>query len=238
LTRAYSGATRFGFLGLAAFLITLHGETPATSLRVLSAQLNAATHQATIHLLNTTTNKTAVAYNLEIKAFDSDGRELQDYGVGWDNLSPDPTSDAASKYVLPGRTVIVGLDIEKQSVSVKVFVTGAVYLDRTFEGASSSLIFDARSRQARAVRQALAVLKPYPATLEATRKAVQALIAIGSPAVSGAVAKALQLRTLPDLTHPLAEDSLPKSGQEWDEMVADLDRLASFFETQSQGVKQ
>ena len=240
MTLNYCAAVRPLFLGFAtlACMTLLLGESPATSVHVLSATLDLATHQVTVQLLNTTTEKTAVAYTLRIKGVDSAGKEVYDYGIGWDYLSPDPTPATTSRYILPGQTVLAEAATSEEVVSVEVSVIGVVYLDRTFEGSASVGIFNVRSRQARAARQALAVLKSYPTTPSATRKAMQTLLAIGSPLVSGVIGNKLHLGAPPDIEHPVAEHSLPQTRQQWDEIAADLTRSAVFFETQSEGVKQ
>jgi hypothetical protein len=235
----YCASVRPLFLGLAMACATvLLGESPATSVHVLSATLDPATHEVKVQLLNTTTDKTAVAYTLGIKGFDLMGKVVADSGIGWDFLSPDPTPASTSQYIVPGNTVFAAVPVPEQVVSVQVSVIGVVYLDRTFEGPASAAVFDTRSRQAREARQALAVLKSYPTTPSATRKDMQALLAIGSPLVSGVIGNKLHLAGLPDIRHPVAEKSLLQTKQQWDEIRAELTRSAVFFETQSEGVKQ
>src|SRR5215469_18478036 len=92
------------FLELAIFagVTLLHGEPPTTAVHVLSATLDQARHQVTAQLLNTSNEKTAVAYTLDVKGSDSAGKEIEDYGIGWDYLSPDPVPASTSKYIPPG----------------------------------------------------------------------------------------------------------------------------------------
>jgi hypothetical protein len=100
------------------------------------------------------------------------------------------------------------------------------------------LIFDGRSRAAKVVRQALALLKSYPTTLAASRETMQALLAIESPIVTSVVANELHLTAPPDVQHPVADASLPATKAQWDEITAELERQAVFNENESHGAKQ
>jgi hypothetical protein len=230
---SYRGAIRCGLATLAG--ATLLCAAPPTHLQVLSTTLNPSTHQVTVELVNSTNDKTVVAYILETKSFDAAGKQVDDSGVGWDFMGPEPNPEAR-KYILPVRTASAVAYAPAAAVSVQVLVTSVVYLDRTFEGPTPDLIFGARSRQAKVARQAITVLKSYPQTPEDTRKTMQALITIGSPLVNGVLTNKLHLRSMPDSTHPPVEESFSK--QQWEDVRTELEQRAAFFEAQSQGVKR
>jgi hypothetical protein len=218
MTRSYCVAPRtlrlfFGLVALASVTL-LRGDPPATSIHVPKATLDLSTHQVTVQLLNTTTDKTAVAYDIETKGFDARGKEVLGVAIGWEFLTSDPTSNSTSHYIPPGHTLIVTAPAAQDAVSVLVSVVGVVYLDRTWEGPYSVLIFDGRSRAAKVVRQALALLKSYPTTLAASRETMQALLAIESPIVTSVVANELHLTAPPDVQHPVADASLPANDKQ------------------------
>src|SRR5450755_4588942 len=98
---SYRGAIRCGLAALAGATL-LCAESP-THLQVLSATLNLSTHRIKVELLNSTPDKTVVAYVLDTKSIDATGQQIDDSGVGWDSMGPAPNPEAI-KYILPGRT--------------------------------------------------------------------------------------------------------------------------------------
>jgi hypothetical protein len=204
--------------------------SPPTGLRVLLATLDIPTHQVTLQL-NNSTDKTVVAYVLETKGYDADGKQVEDGGGGWDFLAMDPNSPDIARYIPPGRTITTVTYVSPQSLSVIVSVMGVVYLDRTLEGIAGT-VFDAPSRQAKVARQALVVLKSYPESPQDTRRTMQKLLKIGAPLIDAALANNLHLSVMPDADHPPAKDSFPK--QAWESVKTELAEKAIWFETQSQ----
>lgn len=167
---------------------------------------------------------------LRIKGFDPGGKEISDSGVGFDWAGPEPNPFAA-KFIPPGRiSVEVPYRASADALSVEVSVTGVVYADRTFEGLPGEF-FATRSQQAKTARQALDLLKSYPATRGETRETMKALLSLPNAThVGEAVANSLQLRAVPDSDH--APEQL--SRKQWEDIKTELSQQATWYETESQ----
>lgn len=144
-----------GLLSFATFAQTPGQKPPEVKgLVVTSTVLDPSTHQLTVDLQNTST-KTIVAYAVLITQLDATGKTVIESGVGWDYLEP----DGEPHYILAGRpaTVEATKILDKTVVSVKVSVTGVIYIDRTYEGPGpSGGMFDGRMRTAAEIRKILA----------------------------------------------------------------------------------
>ena len=132
-------------------------------LKIVSTLLDPVSRELTVDLKNVGT-KTVVAYSLEIKSFDSQGRQLAQVQSQFDYIAPEPnpyrlgfippsqdatvsklsTTPHGGQSDLPDitnawrnetqRKIDSDKQIQAQIASVQVAVLGVVYDDRTFEG--------------------------------------------------------------------------------------------------------
>ena len=211
--------------------------SPPTGLKALSATLDRETHDVSIQLQNVY-DRVAVAYMLRTKELDAYGQEIGDpnySGVGFDWAGPGPNPNTF-RFILPGQIVVITpYRASAGAVSVEVFVTGVIYANRTFEGLAG-WCFATRGEKAKSTRQALELLRLYPATRGEMKERMKALLSINAAHVSSVVANSLHLPAIPDTDH--APEVVSK--QQWEEIKAELGRQATWYETESQpqGAKQ
>ena len=149
-------------LALSAQVQTLppHKKIPTVKgLKPTGAQLDRSTHQVTVHLQNLT-NKTVVAYILQIPEFDATGKEIGDAafnGIGYDWAGPEP-NPSASHFIPPARGVdIMPATAAPEALSVEARVIAVIYDDQTWEGLAQAF-FQTRADRARELRSQAAAL--------------------------------------------------------------------------------
>ena len=132
---------------------------PVTGLKVTGAQLDRSTGQVTVHLQNLT-NRTVVAYILQIPQFDAAGKEIGDAnfsGIGYDWAGPEP-NPSASHFIPAGRGVaIMPVTAAPEALSVEARVIAVIYDDQTWEGLAQAF-FQTRADRARELRSQAAAL--------------------------------------------------------------------------------
>jgi hypothetical protein len=210
-----------------------YGQQQPIGLQVLSASLDLQTQKVSVQLQDLS-DKAVVAYVLRVREFDADGKEVHDYGIGYDWVAPEPNLDA-TRYILPGRIASIAPFRALDALSIGVSVLGAVYADRTFEGITGT-IFVGRRQHSQTAKQALELLKSYPATHGEMRERMKALLSLNNGHVVGVVANSLRLRFIPDSDHAPEE----VSEQQWADIQTKLERDAAWYEAESQpqGAKQ
>ena len=155
---------------------SLSSQPAPKGLQVLSATLDPEAHEVTVQL-QSSTSKTAVAYSLTIKSFDSTQQPVGSKEVEFDYIGPEPNSKARD-FIPPGGTGMATVSVTPDVQFVQVSVYALVFEDLTFEG-DPGWIFTVRRREAAAVRQGLKHLGDFPASREENRKALAALHGLG-----------------------------------------------------------
>ena len=171
-----------GLLSFAALAQTPSSEfPPVKGLVVTSTVIDPMTHEIKVGV-ESHSDKTIVAYGLEINYLDANGITTDHYGVTYDWLSPDGDT---SRHILPGQPASIiagGVEEHSTTVSVRVTVAALVYLDGTYEGpVPAGMIFDGRMRVAAGIRKDLAQNRHTPAEKSTLEKRAAFLEAAAIP---------------------------------------------------------
>lgn len=217
--------------------------TAQTHLQVISSNVDPLDHQRGVELFNTS-DKTVVAYMLRITQFDGAGKSLGSFEIGYDNLCFNPADPRNLDLIAPGKMALRVIGHDATAFSIEGTVAGVVYEDRSFEGDWDNDVapfFVGRANDAKEARAAIALLTPYPTTPESLRSKLESLRAMthriglttfaNHAGVGPGPASALF-----DKRQPVPALALP-TNEQWQGIVADLTKLANFWEAQSHEVR-
>ena len=176
--------------------------------------------------LQNTGSKAVVGYVLRIQSLNADGVIMNDYNVGRDHLSYDPTANDGILQPSGGFATDVEA-VDKNAASAKATVIGAVFADRTGVGEVGG-IFAVRHQIADSLHRAINALGSAPST----PTAFHAAIAQAREYDEGRVDQRLSSKLNQTANQSINIAVLPTATQ-WKAITDDLQAEEDFWTTQA-----